>query len=92
MPEDRNHTTTVRKHAAIMFTDIVGYTTLMGKDEDGAFDTLKRNHIIHETLINKHNGTLIKEINYDENKTETIPQDHVERQPSRDARGHAHGS
>lgn len=33
MPEDR-------RHAAIMFTDIVGYTTLVGKDEGLAFQTL----------------------------------------------------
>jgi TolB-like protein len=45
-----------------MFTDIVGYTALMGSDEDKAFDMLKRNHIIHATLIEKHNGTLIKEV------------------------------
>ena len=55
MPEDR-------RLAAIMFTDIVGYTALMGSDEDKAFDILKRNHAIHENLINKYNGTLIKEI------------------------------
>ena len=29
MPEDR-------RLAAIMFTDIIGYTALMGSDEDGA--------------------------------------------------------
>jgi class 3 adenylate cyclase len=45
MPEDR-------RLAAIMFTDIVGYTALMGSDEDKAFDILKRNHTIHENLIN----------------------------------------
>jgi len=55
MPEDR-------RLAAIMFTDIVGYTALMGSDEDKAFDMLKRNHTIHATLIEKHNGTLIKEV------------------------------
>jgi hypothetical protein len=51
MPEDR-------RHAAIMFTDIVGYTALMGKDEDGAFDMLKRNHTLHQNLIEKHRGNL----------------------------------
>jgi len=45
MPEDR-------RLAAIMFTDIVGYTALMGSDEDKAFDILKRNHTIDENLIN----------------------------------------
>ncbi|MFC2125714.1 adenylate/guanylate cyclase domain-containing protein [Bacteroidota bacterium] len=51
-----------RRLAAIMFTDIAGYTALMGKDEDKAFDMLKKNHLIHEDLINKYKGTLIKEI------------------------------
>ena len=55
MPEDR-------RHAAIMFTDIVGYTALMGRDEDAAFDMLARNHTLHEALIEKHNGILIKEV------------------------------
>ena len=51
-----------RQHAAIVFTDICGYTALMGKDEDRAFEILTRNHTIHETLIKKYNGTLIKEV------------------------------
>ena len=29
-----------RQLAAIMFTDIVGYTAMMGKDEDMAFQSL----------------------------------------------------
>jgi class 3 adenylate cyclase len=49
-----------RRHAAIMFTDIVGYTALQGKDEDKAFELLRQNHNIHETLISKYNGTLMK--------------------------------
>ncbi len=32
-----------RQLAAIMFTDIVGYTALMGDDEDKAFDLLNKN-------------------------------------------------
>ena len=31
-----------RKLAAIMFTDIVGYTALMGKDETAAYQLLKK--------------------------------------------------
>jgi len=33
----------IRQLAAIMFTDIVGYTSLMGNDEQAAFTTLKEN-------------------------------------------------
>ncbi len=32
-----------RQLAAIMFTDIVGYTALMGSDEQKAFQLLKKN-------------------------------------------------
>ena len=31
-----------RRLAAIMFTDIVGYTALMGEDEQKAFELLKK--------------------------------------------------
>ena len=51
-----------RRLAAIMFTDIVGYTALMGSDEDKAFEILKKNKKIHTKLINQFNGTLIKEM------------------------------
>jgi TolB-like protein/class 3 adenylate cyclase len=51
-----------RRHIAVIFTDIVGYTKLMGENEDKAFDMLKRNHTIHATLIKKYNGKLVKEI------------------------------
>jgi len=51
-----------RRLAAIMFTDIVGYTALMGSDEDRAFEVLAKNRKIHTKLIQQFNGTLIKEM------------------------------
>ncbi len=36
-----------RRLAAIMFTDIVGYTALMGLDENCAFEVLPKNREIH---------------------------------------------
>ena len=48
--------------AAIMFTDIVGYTALMGSDEDNAFEVLKNNRDIHTQFLKKYHGTLIKEM------------------------------
>ena len=51
-----------RQLAAIMFTDIVGYTALMGKDEQKAFEILKKNREIQKPLIKRYNGTWIKEI------------------------------
>ncbi len=69
MPKDRRHTSTVRRHAssarrhaAIMFTDIVGYTSMMGADEDKAFEVLSKNREIHTKLVDQYNGTLIKEM------------------------------
>ena len=48
--------------AAIMFTDLVGYTALMGSDEESAFKMLQKNRDIHTSLLEKYNGTLIKEM------------------------------
>jgi class 3 adenylate cyclase/tetratricopeptide (TPR) repeat protein len=51
-----------RQLAAIMFTDIVGYTALMQQDEKGAFNILKRNLAIHQEVISEFHGRLIKEM------------------------------
>jgi len=51
-----------RRLAAIMFTDIVGYTALMGRDEQKAFKLLEKNRLLQKPLIEKHRGTLLKEI------------------------------
>jgi class 3 adenylate cyclase/dienelactone hydrolase len=55
MPEDR-------RLAAIMFTDIVGYTALMGSDEDKAYQLLKKNRQIQKPIIKKHKGKWLKEM------------------------------
>jgi TolB-like protein/Tfp pilus assembly protein PilF len=63
MPEQNNHPiVSVRKLAAIMFTDIAGYTALMDKDEDVAFDLLQKNRSIHKPLIEIFRGKFLKEI------------------------------
>src|SRR5215467_13899980 len=51
-----------RQLAAILFTDIVGYTALMGEDEHRAFELLKKNRQIQKPLIEKFGGTWIKEL------------------------------
>jgi adenylate cyclase len=53
---------TQRKLAAIMFTDIVSYTALMGSDEDQAFEILRKNREIHLRCIEQFRGALIKEM------------------------------
>ncbi len=51
-----------RQLAAIMFTDIVGYTALMSKDEQKAFEILKKNRQIQRPLIDHHKGKFLKEM------------------------------
>lgn len=51
-----------RQLAAIMFTDIVSYTALMGKDEQLAFEFLVKNRALHKPIIEAFNGRWIKEL------------------------------
>ena len=55
-------TTIERKLAAIMFTDIVGYTEQMSKDEDKAFALIQKKRNLLFPLVEKYEGKLIKEI------------------------------
>lgn len=45
-----------------MFSDIVGYTAMMGRDEEMAYQMVKRNVRIHQQVIKKHHGKLVKEM------------------------------
>lgn len=45
-----------------MFSDIVGYTSLMGENEEKAFETINTNREIHQRLIEKYHGTVVKEL------------------------------
>ena len=51
-----------RTHSAIMLIDMVGYTSMMGSDEDRAFEILHKNREIHSKLIDQFNGILIKKM------------------------------
>lgn len=51
-----------RRLAAIMFTDFVRYTALMGSDEANAMQLVRRNRDIQKPLIEKHEGTWLKEM------------------------------
>jgi class 3 adenylate cyclase len=52
----------IRQLAAIMFTDIVGYTAMMGKDEQKAFELLRKNREIQKPIIEEFGGRWIKEL------------------------------
>jgi len=51
-----------RQLAAIMFTDIVGYTALMGKDEVKALELVRTSKEIQQPLVEKHHGSWLKEM------------------------------
>lgn len=51
-----------RQLAAILFTDIAGYTAMMGEDEHKALGLLKENRNIHKPFIDHYNGKWIKEM------------------------------
>ncbi len=51
-----------RQLAAIMFTDISGFTALMGDDEQKAYEILKKNRALQKPIIEQFNGTWIKEL------------------------------
>jgi Tol biopolymer transport system component len=45
-----------------MFTDIVGYTVMMGEDEDKTIEIIRRNKKIHKKCIRQYNGKWLKEM------------------------------
>ena len=49
-----------RRLAAIMFTDIAGYTALMQSDEAKALQIRNRHREVFEELHKKHNGTILQ--------------------------------
>ncbi len=51
-----------RQLAAIMFTDIVGYTALMGKDSESALRLVGVSMGIQKPLVEKHQGKWLKEM------------------------------
>ena len=51
-----------RKLAAIVFTDICGFTELMSKDEHKAMSLLEQQRSLLKPIINNFNGEWLKEI------------------------------
>jgi TolB-like protein/Tfp pilus assembly protein PilF len=52
----------IHRLSAIVFTDIVGYTSMMGTDEDAALRTLEKNKRIHRKYFEKYQSTFYKQI------------------------------
>ena len=51
-----------RKLAAIVFTDIAGYTKLSAENEPGALELLNTQRDILKPIVKKYNGDWLKEI------------------------------
>jgi len=51
-----------RRLAAIMFTDIVGYSGLMSQDEERALEISRQNRDIQKALVSEHNGDWVKDL------------------------------
>ncbi|MGE0771376.1 MAG: adenylate/guanylate cyclase domain-containing protein [Cyclobacteriaceae bacterium] len=51
-----------RQLAAILFTDIVGYTRMMAADEDSTLQILETNRKVHKRWIRKFRGKYLKEM------------------------------
>ena len=49
-----------RRLAAILFSDIVGFTTLMGSDEAGTIRIIAANEEIHRSALGRYRGHLIQ--------------------------------
>jgi class 3 adenylate cyclase len=52
----------VRRLATIMFTDIVGYSAMMERDERGTLELLSQHNAIVQAQVQQYGGTVIKTI------------------------------
>ena len=52
--------TEVRKLAAIMFTDMVGYTALMQTDEEDAAKRRQQHKLVFDNSVKEHNGKILQ--------------------------------
>ena len=49
-----------RQLAAILFTDIVGYSAMMQRDEQRAIDLVKHHRTVLENTVAEHEGNVIE--------------------------------
>jgi len=51
-----------RQLAAILFSDIVGYTSMMGRDESSTLELVRKSRDIQKPLVEKYQGKWLKEM------------------------------
>jgi class 3 adenylate cyclase len=59
---NESETVPTRELAAIMFSDIAGYSTIMGRDEHTALRVLSEHRELLRNLLPKYNGRMLGEI------------------------------
>ena len=64
-------------NVAIMFTDVVGYTAMMGKDEAHTIEVVNQLRAIQKDIVKSHQGVIVKELGdgvlaYFVNPTESV--------------------
>ena len=69
--KNQEHNSSDRQLAAILFADIVGYTSLMQADEAHTFQIIKRYQIILNSAAQSFNGQVLK--NYGDGSLMTFP-------------------
>ena len=52
--------TAVRRLAAILSADVVGYSRLMGLDEAGTVEALREHRVAADPIIAEHGGRIVK--------------------------------
>ena len=62
MNQPTKNRTKERKLSAIMFSDIVGYSSMIGTDEQKGLELREKNKKIHSEFIAKNKGVLLKDI------------------------------
>lgn len=60
MPDQSQQSSSDRRLAAIMFTDIVGYTSMMQRDEGEALHTIERHRSILEKYTREYKGRVLQ--------------------------------
>ena len=49
-------------NVAIMFTDVVGYTAMMGEDEARTIEVVNQLRTIQKSISKSHSGVVVKEL------------------------------
>ncbi len=60
MPDQPKEASSTRRLAAIMFTDIVGYTAIMQQDEEKALRIINRHRSVVENYTTQHSGEVLQ--------------------------------